>query len=71
MTINRYLLGNFAPVTDERDDDVLEVSGAIPPQLDAILDATDFAGPPIATLHLPRRIPFGFHSSWVPGASLG
>jgi carotenoid cleavage oxygenase len=31
-----------------------------------VLDATDFAGPPVATVHLPRRVPFGFHGSWVP-----
>jgi carotenoid cleavage dioxygenase len=31
-----------------------------------ILDATSFAGPPVATVHLGARIPFGFHGSWVP-----
>jgi carotenoid cleavage dioxygenase len=31
-----------------------------------ILDATSFAGPPVATVHLPARIPFGFHGSWLP-----
>jgi carotenoid cleavage dioxygenase len=36
-----------------------------------ILDATDFAGPAVATVHLRRRVPFGFHGSWVAGASLG
>jgi carotenoid cleavage oxygenase len=35
-----------------------------------ILDATDFAGPPVATVRLPQRVPFGFHGSWVPDASL-
>ncbi len=36
-----------------------------------IIDATDFTAPPVATVHLPRRVPYGFHGSWVDGASLG
>jgi carotenoid cleavage dioxygenase-like enzyme len=31
-----------------------------------VLDAQDFAGPPVATVHLPVRVPFGFHGSWLP-----
>lgn len=34
----------------------------------AVLDATDFAGPPVATVQLPQRVPFGFHGSWVPAS---
>jgi carotenoid cleavage dioxygenase len=33
-----------------------------------ILHAQDFAGAPLATIHLPARVPFGFHGSWVPDA---
>jgi carotenoid cleavage dioxygenase-like enzyme len=31
-----------------------------------ILDAQDFAAEPVATIALPARVPFGFHSSWLP-----
>ncbi len=31
-----------------------------------VVDARDFAAPPVATIHLPARVPFGFHGSWVP-----
>jgi carotenoid cleavage dioxygenase len=31
-----------------------------------VVDATDFAAPPVATIHLPVRVPFGFHGSWIP-----
>jgi carotenoid cleavage dioxygenase len=36
-----------------------------------VIDAADFAAAPVAVIHLPRRVPFGFHGSWIPGASLG
>jgi carotenoid cleavage dioxygenase-like enzyme len=36
-----------------------------------IVDATSFAAAPVATIHLPRRVPFGFHGAWIPGASFG
>jgi carotenoid cleavage dioxygenase len=31
-----------------------------------ILDASRFTAPPIATVPLPQRVPFGFHGNWVP-----
>ncbi|MDZ4828349.1 MAG: carotenoid oxygenase family protein, partial [Actinomycetota bacterium] len=31
-----------------------------------ILDATDMAADPVAEVQLPRRIPTGFHGSWIP-----
>jgi carotenoid cleavage dioxygenase-like enzyme len=30
-----------------------------------ILDASDFAGAPVATIKLPQRVPFGFHGNWI------
>ncbi len=31
-----------------------------------VLDASWFGGAPEAVVHLPARVPFGFHGSWVP-----
>jgi carotenoid cleavage dioxygenase len=31
-----------------------------------ILDADDLGQAPAATVHLPRRVPFGFHGNWLP-----
>lgn len=32
----------------------------------AILDAQDFEGAPVASIHIPHRIPPGFHGNWLP-----
>lgn len=31
-----------------------------------ILDARNFEGSPVASIHIPHRIPPGFHGNWVP-----
>jgi len=31
-----------------------------------MLDARDVAAAPVARVKLPRRVPFGFHGSWLP-----
>ncbi|MFG3019564.1 carotenoid oxygenase family protein [Streptomyces sp. NPDC048254] len=33
-----------------------------------ILAAQDFTGEPLARVHLPGRVPLGFHGSWIPDA---
>ena len=36
-----------------------------------ILDARDLSAPPIAAVHLPARVPYGFHGSWIPDGADG
>ena len=35
-----------------------------------VLNADDFGGAPQAVVHIPARIPAGFHGNWVPDAGL-
>lgn len=30
-----------------------------------VLDTADLTAPPVATVHLPARVPFGFHGNWL------
>ncbi|MFJ8310156.1 MULTISPECIES: carotenoid oxygenase family protein [unclassified Streptomyces] len=30
-----------------------------------VVDAENLAAPPVATVHLPQRVPFGFHGNWL------
>ena len=32
-----------------------------------IIDASDFAGSPVARIKLPQRVPYGFHGNWIAG----
>ena len=36
-----------------------------------ILDARNFEGPPVATVQLPVRVPYGFHGNWIADSELG
>jgi carotenoid cleavage dioxygenase len=60
-----------APGADEDDGWVLAyVYDASTQTSDVvILHAQDFAGGPLATIHLPVRVPFGFHGNWLPDAA--
>jgi carotenoid cleavage dioxygenase len=31
-----------------------------------VLDAADLTTAPVARIHLPRRVPYGFHGTWIP-----
>ncbi len=60
----------FAPDPDGRGEDdgwlLSYVHDAATDRSDVvILDAHDPATGPVATVHLPRRAPFGFHGSWL------
>lgn len=35
-----------------------------------VIDAQNFEAGPVARVLLPRRIPFGFHGTWVPGGEI-
>ena len=63
----------FVPRADDADEDdgwlLAYVHDAATGRADVVvLDARDVAGAPVATVHLPARVPFGFHGSWVPDA---
>ncbi|NNE72598.1 MAG: hypothetical protein HKN26_02955 [Acidimicrobiales bacterium] len=36
-----------------------------------IVDAQDFTADPVAIVHLPARVPYGAHGSWVPSSVTG
>lgn len=61
----------FVPRSDDSaEDDGWLMSLVYDPATDTsdlvVLHAQDFTGDPVATVHLPKRVPFGFHGNWVP-----
>jgi carotenoid cleavage dioxygenase len=63
--------GVFVPASDDAaEDDGWVLAVVYDEARDAsdliVVDATDFSGPPVATVRLLQRVPFGFHGSWVP-----
>lgn len=66
----------FVPARDARAEDdgwllsvVTDRSGSGSELL--VLDATNVSGPPVASVRLPRRVPAGFHGSWISDDELG
>ena len=58
--------------TDEGVDWVLVCvndRGGGPAEL-VVLDGEDLAAEPVARIHLPQRVPDGFHGNWVPDSSV-
>jgi carotenoid cleavage dioxygenase len=65
----------FIPAADDNGEDAgWVVSVVYDPGRGAsdviVVDASNFSGPAVARIHLPQRVPFGFHGAWIPGASL-
>lgn len=64
----------FAPRSpDAAEDDGYVLAFVHNPERGAsdlvILSAQDFTGDPVATVHLPARVPLGFHGNWIPDPS--
>jgi carotenoid cleavage dioxygenase len=36
-----------------------------------VIDARNFAAPPLARIHLPQRVPLGFHATWARPDQIG
>ena len=61
---------SFVPADDTPDGPGWLMSYVYNPATDTsdltILDADRLDAKPVATVHLPARVPFGFHGNWIP-----
>jgi carotenoid cleavage dioxygenase len=67
--------GLFVPARDgNAEDEGWVLSYVYDPSRDAsdlyIIDATDFTAQPQAVVHLPARVPLGFHGCWMPAEEI-
>jgi carotenoid cleavage dioxygenase-like enzyme len=65
--------GIFVPAADDAaEDDGWVLATVYRPDTDTsdlvVLAAQDYTAGPVATVHLPFRVPFGFHGAWVPAS---
>ncbi|MEM9606770.1 MAG: carotenoid oxygenase family protein [Actinomycetota bacterium] len=65
----------FVPKADDDAEDAGWLVGLVHDQGEqrtelSVLDAQDLARGPVATVHLPQRVPFGFHGNWVSDSSV-
>jgi carotenoid cleavage dioxygenase-like enzyme len=65
--------GIFVPANDDATEaDGWVLATVYRPETDSsdlvVLAAQDYAAGPVATVHLPFRVPFGFHGSWMPAS---
>lgn len=72
---NRFVQENvFAPRPESRTEDDGYLVGFVHDETTErsecwVIDAQRFGDGPIARVHMPHRVPYGFHSHWVPGSA--
>ena len=62
---------SFVPAADDAGEEAGWLVGYVYDQARnasdlVVLDASSIAAPPVATIRLPVRVPFGFHGGWIP-----
>lgn len=64
--------GVFVPVSDNSGEDEGYVLSVVYDEATEtsdviVIDAQRFTDNPVATIHLPTRVPYGFHGNWIAG----